>query len=321
MSWRVWLAFGALSVIWGRALLLYTDRRAGGAAARCRLGPEHTRGVNPNACRMAARRARRRASSLGAGMGFAVAEFVVPFSAIAAGERWIGSAITGILIAGVPPHDCHPGAPLRGARTARPGVDSLGLVTGFLGVAALCGFRPVSGVQGWAGVGCMLLATGGVRGRSPHYPAPSVRNGCARPRSGKPDHCESRAAPARCAHLSIATAFGRESGLDRRTGCAVHGHCHATDVLPGGPCRRLPCFHHYVYQSGRGRRCSVRACSMSALEPADPSHSRSFWQVRGWRLTLPLPYRRSRRELGSSHSTQAVSSISHSSVARSDCWA
>jgi drug/metabolite transporter (DMT)-like permease len=92
--------------------------------------------------------------------GFAVAEFVVPFSAIAVGERWLGSAITGILIAGVPltivilsrffgVHE-----PLGMRRL-------LGLVTGFLGVAALVGFGPVSGVQGWAGVGCMLLATVG----------------------------------------------------------------------------------------------------------------------------------------------------------------
>ena len=91
---------------------------------------------------------------------FALVEFVVPFSAISIGERWIGSAITGILIAGVPltvvilAHFFGVHEPLGRRRL-------LGLVTGFLGVAALVGFGPVSGVQGWAGVGCMLLATVG----------------------------------------------------------------------------------------------------------------------------------------------------------------
>ena len=84
----------------------------------------------------------------------------MPFSAISVGERWIGSAITGILIAGVPltvvilAHFFGVHEPLGRRRL-------LGLVIGFCGVAALVGFGPVSGVQGWAGVGCMLLATVG----------------------------------------------------------------------------------------------------------------------------------------------------------------
>jgi drug/metabolite transporter (DMT)-like permease len=89
---------------------------------------------------------------------FALAEFVIPFSAISFGERWISSSVTGILIATVP---------LTIALISRffglhepLGVWRLsGLVLGLVGVAALVGLGTISGPQGWAGVGCMLLAT------------------------------------------------------------------------------------------------------------------------------------------------------------------
>jgi drug/metabolite transporter (DMT)-like permease len=89
---------------------------------------------------------------------FALVEFVIPFSAISFGERWISSSVTGILIATVPLtialisrffglHE-----PLGAWRLS-------GLVLGLLGVMALLGLGTISGPQGWAGVGCMLLAT------------------------------------------------------------------------------------------------------------------------------------------------------------------
>jgi drug/metabolite transporter (DMT)-like permease len=89
---------------------------------------------------------------------FAMAEFVIPFSAISFGERWISSSVTGILIAMVPlsitliqrffgVHE-------------RLGLwRTLGLGLGFVGVSALLGFGTISGPSGWAGAGCMLLAT------------------------------------------------------------------------------------------------------------------------------------------------------------------
>lgn len=91
---------------------------------------------------------------------FALVEFVIPFSAISLGERWIGSSVTGILIATVP---------LSIALLSRYfGVHeplgawrALGLGLGFIGVAALLGFGTISGPLGWAGVGCMLIATVG----------------------------------------------------------------------------------------------------------------------------------------------------------------
>jgi len=88
---------------------------------------------------------------------FGLIEFVIPFSVISIGERWIDSSVTGILIASVPLtvrvisrffglHE-----PLGPWRLA-------GLVMGFLGVVALLGFGSITGPLGWAGAGCMLLA-------------------------------------------------------------------------------------------------------------------------------------------------------------------
>jgi drug/metabolite transporter (DMT)-like permease len=94
---------------------------------------------------------------IGALLVFAFAEFAIPFAAISVGEQWIGSSVTGILIATVPMwvvllsrsfgvHE-HLGA----RRLA-------GLTLGFVGVVALLGFGTISGTRGWAGVACMLIS-------------------------------------------------------------------------------------------------------------------------------------------------------------------
>src|SRR5712672_1304875 len=84
---------------------------------------------------------------------FGVVEFVIPFSAISLGEQWISSSATAILIAMVP---------LTVVLISRFfGVhERLGpwRVVGLVGVAALVGFGPISGLWGWIGVGCMVLA-------------------------------------------------------------------------------------------------------------------------------------------------------------------
>jgi drug/metabolite transporter (DMT)-like permease len=89
---------------------------------------------------------------------FALAEFVIPFSVISLGERWISSSVTGILIAMVPLSI----ALLQrffGVRESLGVGRIIGLSLGFIGVAALLGTGPISWPLGWAGVGCMLLAT------------------------------------------------------------------------------------------------------------------------------------------------------------------
>jgi drug/metabolite transporter (DMT)-like permease len=91
-------------------------------------------------------------------VAFGLIEFAIPFSLISLGERWISSSVTGILIAMVPLSI----ALIQrffGIREALGGWRVTGLVVGFIGVAALLGTGPISGVLGWAGVGCMLVST------------------------------------------------------------------------------------------------------------------------------------------------------------------
>jgi drug/metabolite transporter (DMT)-like permease len=158
VSWRGWGAFAALGIIWGRPyffskLSVQELSPVVVAFGRVALG---TLILLPVAWRRGA------LNSLGkhkaAICAFALAEFVIPFLVISFGERWIGSSVTGILIAMVP---------LSIALIQRFfGVYErlgwwriVGLGLGFVGVAALLGFGTISGPLGWAGVGCMMVAT------------------------------------------------------------------------------------------------------------------------------------------------------------------
>jgi drug/metabolite transporter (DMT)-like permease len=158
VSWRGWMAFMALGVLWGVPyffIKLAVQELSPLAVAwgRVVLGAAI---LLPIAWRRGALR------SLGAHKwaicAFGLVEFVIPFSAISYGERWISSSVTGILIATVPlwiallsrffgVHE-----PLGAWRV-------LGLALGFIGVVALLGFGTISGPLGWAAVGCMLVAT------------------------------------------------------------------------------------------------------------------------------------------------------------------
>jgi drug/metabolite transporter (DMT)-like permease len=158
VSWRAWGAFAALGIIWGLPyffIKLSVQELSPVVVAFGRVALA-TLILLPIAWRRGALR------SLGehkaAVCAFALAEFVIPFSVISYGERWISSSVTGILIAMVP---------LSIALIQRFfGVHErlglwriLGLGLGFVGVAALLGFGTISGPLGWAGVGCMLIAT------------------------------------------------------------------------------------------------------------------------------------------------------------------
>jgi drug/metabolite transporter (DMT)-like permease len=158
VSWRAWGAFAALGIIWGLPyffikLSVQELSPVVVAFGRVMLG---TVILLPIAWRRGA------LQSLGqhkaAICAFALAEFVIPFSVISFGERWISSSVTGILIAMVPlsialiqrffgVHE----------RLGRRRI--LGLLLGFVGVAALLGFGTISGPLGWSGVACMLVAT------------------------------------------------------------------------------------------------------------------------------------------------------------------
>jgi drug/metabolite transporter (DMT)-like permease len=158
VSWRGWGAFAALGIIWGVPYFLIKVSVQELAPVVVAFG----RVVLGSLVLLPIAWHRGALKNLGkhkaAICAFAFAEFIIPFSAISFGERWISSSVTGILIAMVP---------LSIALIQRFfGVHErlgtwriVGLGLGFVGVAALLGFGTISGLPGWTGVGCMLIAT------------------------------------------------------------------------------------------------------------------------------------------------------------------
>jgi len=160
MSWRGWVAFAALGVIWGLPyflikLAVQEVSPLVVAWGRVSLGALI---LLPIAWRRGALRAALPHKT--AIIAFALAEFVFPFTAISFGERWIDSSVTGILIASVPLTIALISR-FFGLHEPLGLIRSGGLALGFIGVASLLGFGTISGPAGWAGVGCMLLATVG----------------------------------------------------------------------------------------------------------------------------------------------------------------
>ena len=158
MTWRGWCAFAALGIIWGLPyffIKLAVQEVSPFIVAWGRIVLA-TLILLPIAWRRGALRTLGQHKA--AVCTFALAEFAIPFAAISVGERWIDSSVTGILIAAVP---------LTVTLISRFfGVHEklgtgrlLGLALGLCGVIALVGFGNISGPLGWAGVGCMLIAT------------------------------------------------------------------------------------------------------------------------------------------------------------------
>jgi drug/metabolite transporter (DMT)-like permease len=158
VTWRGWTAFVALGIIWGLPyffikVAVHEVSPFTLAFSRVVLAAMI---LMPIAWRRGALRSW--ADHKAAIIAFGLVEFAIPFSLISLGERWISSSVTGILIAMVP---------LAVALIQRffaireaLGVWRIaGLAIGFIGVAALLGTGPISGVLGWAGVGCMLVST------------------------------------------------------------------------------------------------------------------------------------------------------------------
>jgi drug/metabolite transporter (DMT)-like permease len=158
VSWRGWMAFAALGIIWGLPyffikLSVQELSPVVVAFGRVTLGALI---LLPIAWRRGALRSLGKHKA--AICAFALVEFAIPFSVISFGERWISSSVTGILIAMVPLSI----ALIQrffGVHERLGGWRILGLGLGFVGVAALLGFGTISGPLGWAGVACMLIAT------------------------------------------------------------------------------------------------------------------------------------------------------------------
>jgi drug/metabolite transporter (DMT)-like permease len=158
VNWRGWTAFVALGIIWG--LPYFFIKLALQDVSPLILA--FSRVVLAALILMPIAWHRGALRSLGkhkmAIVAFGLVEFAIPFTLISLGERWISSSVTGILIAMVPLSI----ALIQrffGIREALGRWRIFGLVVGFVGVAALLGTGSISGSLGWAGVGCMLLAT------------------------------------------------------------------------------------------------------------------------------------------------------------------
>src|ERR1700722_5968909 len=152
------MAFAALGVIWGLPyffIKLAVQEVAPFVLAFCRVGLAAAV-LLPIAWRRGSLRSLGKHKS--AIVAFSMAEFAVPFTVISLGERWISSSVTGILIAMVPLSI----ALIQrffGVSEALGGWRIAGLAMGFIGVAALLGTGPITGMLGWVGVGCMLIST------------------------------------------------------------------------------------------------------------------------------------------------------------------
>lgn len=158
MSWRGWMAFVALGIIWGLPyfFIKIAIQEVSPLFLACSRLVLAIAVLLPFAWRRGA--LRKLGEHKAAVFAFGMVEFAIPFSLIAVGERWISSSVTGILIAMVP---LSIAAIQRffGIRESLGLRRGIGLAMGFLGVAALLGTGSVSGSLGWLGVGCMVIAT------------------------------------------------------------------------------------------------------------------------------------------------------------------
>ena len=156
-TWRVWVAFISLGIIWGLPyffIRIAVQEVSPFVVAWGRITLAALV-LLPIAWHRGALR------SIGPHMrpicAFAAVEFVIPFSAISAGEQWISSSVAGILISGVPLTVVLISR-FFGVREQIGPVRALGLALGLIGVLALLGFGTISGPLGWAGVVCLFVA-------------------------------------------------------------------------------------------------------------------------------------------------------------------
>jgi len=158
MSGRAWVAFAAVSVLWGMPYLFIKiaiedlspgfvawSRVALAAAVLLPLAASHgvLRGL----------REHWRAVAL-----YSLVEITVPFFLIAAGEQWVSSSVTAILIAAMPLMVA--GAAARLTPEDRPrGPRLAGLGLGLLGVVLLVGIDVAGETDELLGALCILGAT------------------------------------------------------------------------------------------------------------------------------------------------------------------
>jgi drug/metabolite transporter (DMT)-like permease len=161
VSRRAWLAFAAMSVLWGVSYLLIKIAVRGGFPA-----PD-VAWLRVVIAALLLTALAWRAGTLGAVSGrwrwlvaYAVAEISIPFPLIAAGEVHVASSLAAIIIASVPLIGAV--LALRFDRSERPTpVRGLGLVIGFSGVIALVGIDVAGNGAELLGAGAILIAAVG----------------------------------------------------------------------------------------------------------------------------------------------------------------
>lgn len=161
MTRRAWLAFGAISVIWGIPyLLIRVAVRHGMTPAFLAWGRVTLAAVVLLALAWRAGTLRSLRGQWRVLLVYAVVEICIPFPMIAAGETRVSSSLAAILISSVPLIVAL--LALRFDHSERPTpVRALGLLLGFGGVIALVGID-VAGRRGeLLGAGAILLAAVG----------------------------------------------------------------------------------------------------------------------------------------------------------------
>ena len=161
MSRRAWLAFAAMSVLWGVSYLLIKIAVRGGLPAadvawlRVVIAGLLLIGLAWRAGTLGAVRGRWRWL-----VAYAVAEISIPFPLIAAGEVHVASSLAAIIIASVPLIGAV--LALRFDHSERPTpARALGLVIGFSGVIALVGIDVAGNGPELLGAGAILIAAVG----------------------------------------------------------------------------------------------------------------------------------------------------------------
>ncbi len=161
MSARAWLAFGAVSVLWGIPYLFIKVAVEDGvppvflAWARVALGAIVVMWLAWRSGVLAATRGRWRWLSV-----YAVVEIVIPFPLISVGEQWVASSLAAIVIAAVPLFVAL--LALRFDASERvTGWRLIGLLIGLAGVVVLVGIDVAGRADELLGTAAILVAAVG----------------------------------------------------------------------------------------------------------------------------------------------------------------
>jgi drug/metabolite transporter (DMT)-like permease len=157
MTRRAWLAFAAMSLIWGIPyLLIRIAVRHGVTPGALAFGRVALGAVILLALAWRAGSLRTLRGHWGVMLAYAVSEIVIPFSLIAFGEERVSSSLTAILISTVPLFAAV--IAVRFNRSERPTpVRVVGLVAGFGGVVALVGIDVAGSSSELVGAAAILV--------------------------------------------------------------------------------------------------------------------------------------------------------------------